>query len=100
MLISAYVSFLVTLLPLSLAQTPAAGAGSEPTAAPAPADIVANSNPAPTSLGDGLADPQIGAIVPTATGEIGVNPVDLPPASYAVPMTPFQLLVKSTAILV
>lgn len=90
MFISAYVSFLVTLYPLALAlaQTPEAGRGSEPTAAPEPAEIVANSNPAPTSVRDDLADPQIGAIVPTASGEIGINPVDLPSASYAAPKNP------------
>lgn len=65
---------------LAFAQTPANGGESEPILGPEQTDTP--SMPSPTPHENDLAEPQGGAIEPTAAGEIGVNPVDLPPASY------------------
>lgn len=75
-----YVSLFFTFSSLTFAQTPADGV--ESTSTPGPEEVDTLSAPTPTPHGDDLARPQNGAIVPTASGEIGINPVDLPPVSY------------------
>lgn len=71
-------SLLLSLFPLPFAQ-----AQDVPDATPAPE--VHNEHPTPTAAADGVPGPQNGAIKPTATGQIGINPVDLPQISYASP---------------
>lgn len=76
-----YLPLFFGLSSLAFGQTPANGDENEPAPTPEPADTQADS-PTPTSPADNIVAPQKGAVEPTAAGEIGVNPVDLPPASY------------------
>lgn len=75
-----YLFLLLPLFSVTLAQAQANGGDIEPT--PAPEQAGSPAEPTPTLPGDDIAAPENGAIVPTASGQIGINPVDLPPASY------------------